>query len=213
VVEASLTSLKIALSDQNLELLPDYESRVEVLKRLQFIDQNSTVLLKGRVACEINSANELILTELILENILADYTPEEAVALLSLFVFVEKTDSQPVILPKLQQGLDTIYRIAEEVEREQDRCSVQYDEFKEKFKVGLVEVVYEWARGMPFAQITELTDVPEGTIVRVITRLDETCREVRDAARVIGDAELFKKMEEAQGLIKRDIVFAASLYL
>ena len=46
--------------------------------------------------------------------------------------------------------------------------------------------------------------MPEGTIVRVITRLDETCREVRDAARVIGDADLFKKMEEAQGLIKRD---------
>ena len=41
--------------------------------------------------------------------------------------------------------------------------------------------------------------------------LDETCREVRDAARVIGDAELFKKMEEAQALIRRDIVFAASL--
>lgn len=40
--------------------------------------------------------------------------------------------------------------------------------------------------------------------MRVITRLDETCREVRDAARVIGDAELFKKMEEAQNKIKRD---------
>ena len=38
----------------------------------------------------------------------------------------------------------------------------------------------------------------------MITRLDETCREVRDAARVIGDAELFKKMEEAQNKIRRD---------
>lgn len=56
----------------------------------------------------------------------------------------------------------------------------------------------------PFEQITTLTDVAEGTVVRVITRLDETCREVRDAARVIGDAELFKKMEEAQNKIKRD---------
>lgn len=63
----------------------------------------------------------------------------------------------------------------------------------------------------PFQQITEITDIPEGTIVRVITRLDETCREVRDAARVIGDTELFNKMEEAQALIRRDIVFAASL--
>jgi hypothetical protein len=53
-VEASLTQLKLALSDQNLELLPDYESRVEVLKRLHFIDENATVLLKGRVACEVS---------------------------------------------------------------------------------------------------------------------------------------------------------------
>lgn len=55
-----------------------------------------------------------------------------------------------------------------------------------------------------------MTDVPEGTIVRVITRLDETCREVRDAARVIGDADLFTKMEEAQALIKRDSESSAS---
>jgi hypothetical protein len=43
--------------------------------------------------------------------------------------------------------------------------------------------------------------------VRCITRLDETCREVRDAARVIGDKSLFSKMEEAQALIKRDSEF------
>lgn len=57
MVEASLTSLKLALSDQNLELLPDYNSRVNVLKQLQFIDDNSTVLLKGRVACEVRIAS------------------------------------------------------------------------------------------------------------------------------------------------------------
>lgn len=43
----------MALSEQNLELLPDYEARIEVLKDLQFIDDNSTVLIKGRVACEV----------------------------------------------------------------------------------------------------------------------------------------------------------------
>lgn len=43
----------MAISDQNLELIPDYEQRVDVLKDLNFIDQNSTVLLKGRVACEV----------------------------------------------------------------------------------------------------------------------------------------------------------------
>lgn len=57
-MEASLAHLKLMLSDQNLELLPDYEQRVEVLKRLKFIDDNSTVLLKGRVACEVSGIAE-----------------------------------------------------------------------------------------------------------------------------------------------------------
>ncbi|KAJ3482942.1 hypothetical protein NLI96_g6642 [Meripilus lineatus] len=211
VLKANIAFLKMAISEQNLELIPDYEQRIEVLQELKFIDENSTVLLKGRVACEINSANELVLTELILENTLGSYEPEEVVALLSCFVFQEKTDVEPVIPPRLQEGRDAILAIADRVEQVQSRHKVPGEDFR-KLKFGLIEVVYEWAKGMPFQQITELTDVAEGTIVRVITRLDETCREVRDAARVIGDAELFKKMEEAQIKIKRDIVFAASLY-
>ncbi|KAH9929726.1 antiviral helicase [Fomitopsis serialis] len=204
VLRANIADLRRALSDQNLELIPDYEQRIAVLQELKFIDENSTVLLKGRVACEINSANELVLTELILENTLAPFEPEEVVALLSCFVFQEKTEVEPVIPPKLEEGRDAIIAIAERIGRIQDRHKVPGEEFRQ-LKFGLMEVVYEWAKGMPFEQITELTDVPEGTIVR-------TCREVRDAARVIGDAELFKKMEESQIKIKRDIVFAASLY-
>ncbi|KAG6873825.1 hypothetical protein C0995_010437 [Termitomyces sp. Mi166 len=208
VLRANIANLKLAISDQNLELIPDYEQRVAVLQELKFIDENSTVLLKGRVACEINSANELVLTELILENTLASYEPEEVVALLSCFVFQEKTEVEPVLPPKLEEGRDVILAISDRVGRIQDYHKVAVEDFR-SLKFGLVEVVYEWAKGMPFEQITALTDVAEGTIVRVITRLDETCREVRDAARVIGDVGLFKKMEEAQIKIKRDIVFAA----
>lgn len=58
----------------------------------------------------------------------------------------------------------------------------------------------------------ELTDVQEGIIVRCIQQLNDTICDVRNAARLIGDPELQKKMEEASTIIKRDIVFAASLY-
>ncbi|CAE7133652.1 unnamed protein product, partial [Rhizoctonia solani] len=211
VIQKEIGRLMFELSDQNLELLPDYEQRIQVLKDLRLIDENQTVLLKGRVACEINSVNELILTEVILDNMFASYEPEEVVALLSSFLFQDKTEAQPKIPDKLKAGQDEIVKLADRVGRRQLANKVADPDFASKLKFGLVEVVYEWARGMPFEQITELTDVPEGTIVRIITRLDETCREIRDAARVIGDGDLFRKMEEAQVKIKRDIVFAASL--
>ncbi len=45
------------------------------------------VLLQGRVACEINSGDELASTELIFGGVLTQLTPEEAVAVLSALVF------------------------------------------------------------------------------------------------------------------------------
>jgi antiviral helicase SKI2 len=56
---SDIEELKFVLSDQNLELLPDYEQRISVLKDLKFIDENSTVLLKGRVACEVSITSNL----------------------------------------------------------------------------------------------------------------------------------------------------------
>ena len=43
--------------------------------------------LQGRVACEINSGDELVATEIIFAGVLSELEPEEAVALLSALVF------------------------------------------------------------------------------------------------------------------------------
>ena len=166
---------------------------------------------------QVHSADELVLTELILENVLSDYEPEEIAALLSAFVFQEKTDVEPTLTPALERGKAKIIEISEKVNHIQTVHQVilssdDSNDFVSKPRFGLIEVVYEWARGMSFNRITDLTDVMEGTIVRVITRLDETCREVKNAARIIGDPNLYQKMVAAQELIKRDVTAVASLY-
>lgn len=56
------------------------------------------------------------------------------------------------------------------------------------------------------------TDAQEGLIVRCIQRLDEVCKDVCKAAKIIGNPTLCEKMQETSTIIKRDIVFAASLY-
>ena len=201
------------MSDENLELIPEYHQRMEVLKTLRFVDpETDSILLKGRVACEIKSVAELVLTDLVLDNMFNDYEPEEVVALLSSLVFREKTQREPRLTERLTQGLNRIAVTVEQIGEVQLAHQVNFDEEAEGLHTGLVEVVYEWALGTDFRQIMDLTDVGEGTIVRTITRLDETLRDLRDAARVIGDMDLFDKMQRCQQLIRRDIVFAASLY-
>ncbi|KAH7010021.1 NUC185 domain-containing protein [Ilyonectria destructans] len=218
LIKEHISQLKQSLSDQNLQLLPDYEQRVQVLKELGFIDDATRIQLKGKVACEVHSGDELVLTELILDNVLADYEPAEIAALLSAFVFQEKTDMEPALTGNLERGRDTIVAISEKVNDVQTRLQViqsadDSNDFVSRPRFGLMEVVYEWARGMSFKNITGLTDVLEGTIVRTITRLDETCREVKNAARIVGDPELYQKMQQAQEMIKRDITAVASLYM
>jgi len=212
-VKEEIEKCEYLCSEASLALLPEYHCRINVLQQLQYIDSTSTVQLKGRVACEMGS-NELIITELVFNNQLTERPPEEIAALLSSMVFQQRNCSEPELTPSLKKGVEDIKACAEKVGQVQVDCGLlqPVGDYVESFNFGLVEVVYEWARGMPFADITKLTDVQEGVIVRTIQRLDESLRDVKDAARVIGDPVLYQKMDEASTIIKRDIVFAASLY-
>lgn len=67
--------------------------------------------------------------------------------------------------------------------------------------------------GSSFAQLCKMTDVFEGSIIRCMRRLEELVRQMVQAAKVIGNTDLENKFNEADKSIKRDIVFAASLYL
>lgn len=218
-IRKNIESLNHLISDENLELLPDYEQRLKVLQQLEFIDENQNVGLKGRVACEINSGWELVLTELILDNFLGDFEPEEIVALLSCFVYEGRTkdDEDAPITPRLEKGKTKILQITEKLlkiyNQHQVSLTSEEEEFLERKRFALVNVVYEWARGLSFNEIMKSSVELEGTIVRVITRLDEICRQVKNAALIVGDSTLHSKMSEAQERIKRDIVFCASLYL
>lgn len=53
LIKENISQLRQLMSDQNLQLLPDYEQRIQVLKDLDFIDESSRVQLKGKVACEV----------------------------------------------------------------------------------------------------------------------------------------------------------------
>ena len=213
-VQQRVRDLKHRLSAHALALMPDFERRVQVLQVLNYVDAQRTVQLKGRVAREINTSDELILTELLFSNIFAEMSPAEAVALLSCFVFQEKVEATPRLTSTLSSICERVRGVIDSLLQLQQDCGVALDpdEYVAQFNTGLIEVVYEWASATPFAEICQLTDVLEGSIVRCIVRTHETCKELRNAARVLGNQALEEQMDKAQLLIVRDIVFSSSLY-
>lgn len=77
----------------------------------------------------------------------------------------------------------------------------------------LTEALYAWTNGMKFIDVMKLTDDFEGTVIRTIRRLDEVLRQLANASHAMGDMTLKAKFDECSNKIRRDIVFAASLYL
>ncbi|KAJ2360824.1 Antiviral helicase ski2, partial [Coemansia sp. RSA 2607] len=152
-LQAEIDEMAMQLSEQNLDLLPDYKLRLDVLKDLGYVDEMGNVQLKGRVACEMNSADELVLTELILDNTLATYEPEEIVALLSAFVCTERNEPVDLVdrLPEnLRLGREKVIEAARRVGSIQVAYGlpISVEEYEREFRFALMEVAYEWARGL-----------------------------------------------------------------
>ncbi|XP_063895798.1 superkiller complex protein 2 isoform X2 [Helicoverpa armigera] len=212
LTERKRDKYKRLLSFENLALYPDYQRRLMVLRELSYIDEHDSVILKGRVACGMGT-NELIISELVFRNVFTDKTPAEIAALLSCFVFQARTQVENQLTEKLAEGVKAIEQIDAELTAIESKYLVgQFEGQAERLNFGLVRVVYEWALEKPFAEIMDLTDVQEGIIVRCIQQLHELLVDVKDAAVAVGDPKLQAKMMEASTAIKRDIVFAASLY-
>ena len=67
--------------------------------------------------------------------------------------------------------------------------------------------------GSSLTKRSKMTDVYEGSLIRLFRRLEELLRQMAQAAKVMGSEELGQKFEQALTKVKRDIVAAQSLYL
>ncbi|XP_064452203.1 exosome RNA helicase MTR4 isoform X4 [Mirounga angustirostris] len=195
--------------------MDELKCRKRVLRRLGFATSSDVIEMKGRVACEISSADELLLTEMMFNGLFNDLSAEQATALLSCFVFQENSSEMPKLTEQLAGPLRQMQECAKRIAKVSAEAKLEIDEetYLSSFKPHLMDVVYTWATGATFAHICKMTDVFEGSIIRCMRRLEELLRQMCQAAKAIGNTELENKFAEGITKIKRDIVFAASLYL
>ncbi|KAJ1929260.1 ATP-dependent RNA helicase mtr4 [Tieghemiomyces parasiticus] len=196
--------------------LDELKCRKRVLRRLGHVTAGEVIEVKGRVACEISSGDELLLTEMMFNGVFNKLTPEQTAALLSCFVFQEKSnDDASRLKAELAEPLNIMQEAARLVARVclESKLTINEDDYVGSFKPAIMDVVYAWAHGASFSQICKMTDVFEGSLIRAFRRLEELLRQMCAAAKSIGNTELETKFTEAIVKIKRDIIFAASLYL
>ena len=132
----------------------ELKCRKRVLRRFGFINDAEVVQLKARVACEISTGDELLISELLFNGFFNDLSPELIAAVLSCFIFEEKAES-PALKEELAKPFREIQaqaRIVAKVAQE-SKLTLNEDEYVQGLKYQLMEVVYAWAHGKSFAEI------------------------------------------------------------
>lgn len=201
---------------QHVAMKEEMRRRKRLLRRLGHCDSDGVIQLKGRVACEINTCDELVVTELIFSGAFNDLSPEQSSALLSCMVHQAKTDESAPSLPaelqgpfrQLQDAARHVARVSEEA-----KIAIEVEEYVNSFTASMMEATFAWSKGAKFSEVIDLTDEFEGSIIRVFRRLEELLRQLSQASASIGNMELRNKFELAANTVRRGIVFAASLYL
>ncbi len=79
--------------------------RKRVLRRLGYASTDDVIEIKGRVACELTSGDELLLTEMIFNGMFIDLDVPRAVALLSCIVCDERSNQVPKLSEELSGAL------------------------------------------------------------------------------------------------------------
>ncbi len=211
-IRGAKKELKVA---QGLICREDLKKMKAVLRRLGFTTEDDIVEVKGRVACEVHSAHELVLTEFLLGGNMNEMTPEVLVAVLSCFVVDESKKDEDLKLEKdLEKALEILRTVAKRVGNVLNECNISTDmtEFLEAFNPIAMQVVYRWCHGDAFQDVCKLADIFEGSVVRCFRRLEELLRQLVAAAKSIGNSELEDKFEAGSSKLKRGIAFSSSLY-
>ncbi|KAI6032616.1 rRNA-processing arch domain-containing protein [Pisolithus orientalis] len=216
--QTKIRSLKKQISATHDVLqLEELKCRKRVLRRLGFTNSSDIAEMKGRVACEISTGDELLLTELIFNGVFNTLSPEHSAGLLSCFVFTEKSEQQTKLTEELAAPLRVMQELARRIAKvsQESKLNIVEDEYVSSFKVELMEAVVQWCRGASFADICKLTDQFEGNLIRVFRRLGELLRQMTQAAKVIGNSELQEKFQKASEMLERpnSVIFCSSLYL
>ena len=231
-----------ATSASQLILRVELKARRRVLRKLGYTDDDGVVQLKGRVAAEVASCDELVATELMFNGVFSELDPPGVAALASCLIWRDKAagsgcadggagggggaapakrghGQQPKLRDELASAFARLRDTARRVAKTEQECHLikDADGYVDSFKSELMELVFSWAKGARFADLLQSHaregNMFEGTVVRAIRRLEELLRQLGDGAAAIGEQQLGEKFQAAAMLLRRDIVFAASLFL
>ena len=215
-------------SSKSLVLNTELVNMKRVMRRLDFVTKDEALTPKGHLICDISGADELVTAELLFSGFFKDMTLEEIGASIYCCLSKENTGKKEDIDStntdiNAQKKMKKIYNdILSKVNYIADileECKIflgddEKRRYIESFNDNYMMPMYKWISGYKFDKlIAEYYTLYEGSLIRVIRRVEEFSKSFVTSVEHLGDYNLKKKLEEMEEKIKRDLPFASSLYL
>jgi len=219
-VHARLSSLSGALGSSHLlSYRVELATRLRILRRFRHLSASGVITAKGRIAADIECADELLLTEFIYEAHWTKLDESELLAVLTCWLDVERSSASKLTLPtaNLRDAYARVRELAQTLAVASSECGLLLDSarYVASFKSDLIPIMHAWLSGTArtFAELASMSDLFEGTLIRLARRLDELVNQLRKAAQAIGEKTLDDRLAAGQAKLRRGIMFTGSLYI
>ena len=182
-----------------------------------FIKDNQ-ITLKGIYATEINDCNEILLTEILYNNWFKDCTPEEIVSILSMFIQEGQSGENDTLSnnDNISKNVkDFVYYMNDVVDyyiKQEEKHQIQSDSVW-TLNLNLIYVTYLWACGKSLHEVYQYLEIYEGNFIRSMIQINNLVQSIMNICEIVGDNDLYKKLENIESSLIRDIVTLDSLYI
>ena len=220
---------EIATLEKEIDQLKSYyhsgvEKVLELLREEQFVEDQTNLSLKGKIAAQLKETHCLVFADL-LENKQFDHlTTTQLVSLFSCFTNIAVQEDLKALVPQTQDQKvkNMVTLINEQYNRYQDTelrrgivsgmdYSIHYD---------LLEYTNEWCNATDIEsckfllqKIGEEKEIFLGEFVKALLKINNISCEMEKIAEMTGNIEFLSKLKEIPGLTLKYVVTNQSLYV
>ncbi len=190
------------LEEQEELQLPLYEHKLELLRRMGYIDENG-LLARGELASRIHT-EEIAVTELYFAGYFHECDEHEINAICLSLVYEHRrrasSNNEQRPAAKLSERVRSARGFINSLARQHP--------FIKPLETRISNLMAAWSQGSAFEDMMTLTDIPEGDLIRAFRQVIDLIRQIRDAVK---DQSLRDNLLNCLTCINRDIVLATEL--
>ena len=217
--EAKELQRKSERNTKDLDKLKDtssaVERKLEVLKRLGYLNDDGFLTTMGTLATELNECDSLLISQLYLMPEVREMEPQEILTILAGCILDGKKEEPSIedikVPTKVKNTLYELSDIWEDIRAvEKDTGSILYPW---KMSTSWIGPLWDWMEGYTLGEICAKYDIYEGNLTRSVMKLNNMLEEWRCMATFCEHADVLEKFREAHNLLLNKSVIQDSLYL